>query len=296
MAMARSTSGTISSEGLRDHERCRAIAIFVTIRWALAVCVLLVGIVTPLATHADDAPAREKSAAEDEQEPPSGSSDALDPLRDAAEPCAPDIRHCFGLHIHVGRSHDGSPVVSPEWARRQIATANRHFGPADVGFEIDSVDPLDDGQQTVHSRTDRDQLGRDRYTRGPIHVFFVEQLDNVDADGEIRGVHWRDRDDRSHRWVIVSAISTDSVLAHELGHFFGLGHSEYAISIMNKSRRAEPPFDERTFHDDEIETIAKRRDRMIDSERLTNRASATPASPDGSSDGARTDSDDASAD
>jgi hypothetical protein len=86
-------------------------------------------------------------------------------------------------------------------------------------------------------------------------VFVVGQLDDVDEEGAIAyGVTWHGRKD-DRKYLIVSAQALERTLAHELGHFFGLPHSSYAISIMNKSDRKEPPVDQRTFADEEIDAM-----------------------------------------
>jgi hypothetical protein len=83
-------------------------------------------------------------------------------------------------------------------------------------------------------------------------VFLVGPVDDVDVAGNfVFGVTWRAR--RSDRkYIILSAAALERTLAHELGHVFGLPHSTYAISIMNKTPRDQPPVDERTFADEEI--------------------------------------------
>lgn len=64
------------------------------------------------------------------------------------------------------------------------------------------------------------------------------------------GVTWWTTDDR--KLIILLTQAWERTLAHELGHFFGLPHSKYAISIMNKTPREEPPLEERTFHEKEL--------------------------------------------
>jgi hypothetical protein len=86
-------------------------------------------------------------------------------------------------------------------------------------------------------------------------------------------VHWRERADRTHRWVILSKIAGSLVLSHELGHFFGLPHSTYEISLMNKTLRPTPP-GELTFAAPEVEIMRKHRDRMLRSKLLLGREAA----------------------
>ena len=93
----------------------------------------------------------------------------------------------------------------------------------------------------------------------------VRQLDDVDIIGNLLyGVHWRKRGDRSQRWIILSARDeSGATLAHEMGHFFGLPHSTYDVSIMNKAPRPSPPWTERVFADPEQARMRRERDRML---------------------------------
>src|SRR5690606_9293769 len=110
----------------------------------------------------------------------------------------------------------------------------------DVNFEIVAASPLPISALEVSTRAERDALAP-HFTRGVAHVFVVGRLADVDVAGaEIRGVHWRLRGDRSRRWVILSKIAGSLVLTHELGHFFGLPHSDHDISVMNKTPRPPP--------------------------------------------------------
>jgi hypothetical protein len=172
---------------------------------------------------------------------------APDDLPDAASfpRCDPVARHCFGLHLYVAGPAD-APVVGHAWLALQLREANRLFAPSGIGFEVEAVDRPAEDRTRVHDKTARDALGRERYARGTIHVFVVERLDDVDVEGEeIRGVHWRDRADRSRRWIILSGIAPQLVLAHELGHYFGLAHSRERGSVMSKAPNDPTPYLER---------------------------------------------------
>jgi hypothetical protein len=180
--------------------------------------------------------------------------DDLDAVRHAAPACDHERAHCFGIQLHIAADEHGL-VTTPEWLAAQLLTANRHFARLDVGFQLAGVDELPASAVHIQTRRDRDDLATDRLGGKLIHVFVVGQLDDVDEEGAIAyGVTWHGRKD-DRKYLIVSAQALERTLAHELGHFFGLPHSSYAISIMNKSDRKEPPVDQRTFADEEIEAM-----------------------------------------
>ena len=159
--------------------------------------------------------------------------------------------HCIGIRLHVTVA-DSGPIVAPDWLASQLAVANRHFASLDVGFQVVEIDALPASTAHIGTPGDRDSLAADRLGSGAIHVFIVGRLDDVDREGQIiRGVTWRTRKDE-RKFVIVSVAAPDRVLAHELGHFFGLPHSTAAMSIMNKRERKQPPVEQRTFTDAEI--------------------------------------------
>ena len=185
-------------------------------------------------------------------------------FRDAVPACEADRKHCFGIELFVV-VEGGGPVQTPSWIAKQIAHANRLFEPVEVAFELADVHFVSSTWAHVHSRLDRDRLGRRERTPGRIHVFMVRQLDDVDIEGNLLyGVHWRDRADTAHRWIIVSARdSSSTVLAHEMGHYFGLPHSSYDVSVMNKQPRQVPSWPDRIFADPELAKARQHRDRMI---------------------------------
>jgi len=182
------------------------------------------------------------------------SPEELAAVRRAASGCEKTRAHCFGLALHIAADPRGL-VVSPDWVAAQVATANRHFARLDVGFQLAGVDLLPATAVHIETRRDRDELASDGLGGKLVHVFVVGQLDDVDTEGAVVwGVTWHQhRDD--HKYLIVSSQALERTLAHELGHFFGLPHSSYAISIMNKTERTEPPMDQRTFADEEIEAM-----------------------------------------
>ena len=187
----------------------------------------------------------------------------------------------FGLRVMVAEV-DGEPVVDEEWVAERIGWANRIFEPATIDFRQGSREPLAEEHADLISRSDRHALGP--LVEGTlIHVFVVRSLANVDVDGDfIRGVHWRSRrggdgpgGSRRH-YVILSSIAGPTVLAHELGHFFGNPHSDTPGNIMSYSRGSGPPFFDRA----QLGRIRRHRERFLRTRELVpfGAASSTSAS------------------
>jgi len=178
----------------------------------------------------------------------------------AAPGCDPARAHCFAIQLHV--AVDADLVAPPDFIATQVAEANRLFAVIDVGFRVVGVDALPASAFRIANRADRDELAAHRTGGTLIDVFIIGKLDDIDEpDGIIRGVTWRIKDGR--KYILVSNIAPSRTLAHELGHFFGLPHSTYAISIMNKKKRDEPPPEQRTFAPQEVSAMRDNLKRML---------------------------------
>jgi hypothetical protein len=131
--------------------------------------------------------------------------------------------------------------VQPEgWIAAQIASAEKLFAPIGIHFRWTMKKPLKRGH--LETRADRDALASELET-GVINVFVVESLRDVDEPDRYRmGVCWRRGDGKP--FVIVASNARPTVLAHELGHFFGNGHSTVPNNVMSYVRTdAEVFFD-----------------------------------------------------
>jgi len=183
----------------------------------------------------------------------------LEALARAASPCDAAVAHCIGIKLHVAVDGQGA-VAQADWIARQLASADRHFAPLGVGFQITGTDALPEAAARIEDARERTQLAR-RVAGTVIDVFVTAQLDDIDKqDGVIYGVTWPAG---GKKFVIVSTMAWERTLAHELGHVFGLPHSSHAISIMNKTERKEPPVEQRTFHPDELAAMRGQLARML---------------------------------
>lgn len=186
----------------------------------------------------------------------------------AAQPCAAQ-RLCVAVDLHVIEEPGKVAVREATWWQSQLNHAKKLFAPAGVDFRLRSVVRLQAAQGDVLTREHRDAFLSEAKSSDGIDVFLVRSLADVDKKGAfIRGVHWRRRDQVQRRWVILSSIAEPEVLAHEFGHFFGLPHSTYRVSVMNKRPRKLPAWKDRVFAPPELRKIRQHRDRMVGSARL----------------------------
>ena len=184
----------------------------------------------------------------------------LESLTRAAPRCDAARAHCFGLALHIAIGEHG-PVAMADWVTAQLAQVNKHFATLDVGFEIASAAPLAASAVRVEDRRERDALGA-TIAGAVVDVFVIQQLDDIDKAGAIAwGVTWPGRGGR--KFIIISTQAWERTLAHELGHVFGLPHSTYPISIMNKTQRDDPPPERRTFADEEIAAMRPQLARLV---------------------------------
>jgi hypothetical protein len=199
----------------------------------------------------------------------------LEALVKTAPRCDPARKHCFGLRLHVAVGEQGV-VAAADWVARQLEFANRHFAAIDVGFQVAGVSTLPASAARIEDASERTSLAP-LVAGTVIDVFVTGQLDDIDIKGGIiYGVTWPTG---AKKYVIISAMAWERTLAHEFGHVFGLPHSNYAISLMNKRQREKPPLEERTFHPDEIATMKVQLARMLREKVIADMAPAPAPAP-----------------
>ena len=140
----------------------------------------------------------------------------------------------FPLRVSIAADAAGAPLATPEWLASQLAAARELFAPFGVAFARTDGPALDAAVAHVETRANRDAFAA-RAAAHVIDVFVVESLRDVDEKVRMRrGVHWH-APSGAH-YLIVVAGAPPTVLAHELGHYFGNPHSRVADNVMSYER------------------------------------------------------------
>lgn len=131
---------------------------------------------------------------------------------------------------------NNQPVRNDDWIDAQIAEAAALFSLCGVSFKKAQSRTMDSRYAHLQTRKDRDAL-KEEMAKGHINVMVVNTLKDVDDPSLYRmGVHWRPQSDLKKHFVIVAASAMQTTLAHELGHFFGNGHSSVKNNVMSYDR------------------------------------------------------------
>jgi hypothetical protein len=139
---------------------------------------------------------------------------------------------------------EGEAVVDQAWLDERVKWSDEVFGKHGVTFEVVRRRSLAEKHAKLETRSDRHALGalvEDKV----VNCFIVKSLRDVDDPGVRyrQGVHWRPQGYPEKHFVVVSSIAGMTVLAHELGHFFGnRRHSKTPGNLMSYTRGDGDPF------------------------------------------------------
>lgn len=154
---------------------------------------------------------------------------------------SPPIVRPIQLSIAVA-STGGAPVQDAAWIDAQIAEAQRVYNPLGIYFRKAEVRSLDPEHAELETRADRDALAKHLH-KGFINVFVVSSLRDVDDGKSLRmGVHWAPNGDLRKHYIIVAATARFTTTAHEIGHYFGLPHSQVPDNLMSYTRTGADVF------------------------------------------------------
>lgn len=147
----------------------------------------------------------------------------------------------FGLSIGVA-TENGEPVQDEAWIAAQVEVAEGLLGPLGVHVRWEKEKTLAEKYARLETRSDRDALTSELEGK-LVNVMIVASLRDVDDPSLYRmGVCWRHSKSPGTPYLVVSKTARPSVLAHELGHYFGNPHSLVTDNIMSYSRTGGPVF------------------------------------------------------
>ncbi|QQR88966.1 MAG: hypothetical protein IPJ88_12150 [Myxococcales bacterium] len=147
--------------------------------------------------------------------------------------------HLTVVPVAVAVAQEGGKAVADKpWLEQRIAVANALFSAHGLKFKLISIKTLPARHSRLLSRDDRDALGV-YVKKGVLNLFVVAYSKDVDDPSQKRrGVHWHQRSATNKHFVILANYSSPTVLAHELGHFFGNPkHSDVPDNLMSYTRR-----------------------------------------------------------
>jgi len=165
---------------------------------------------------------------------------------------SPPAATTFSLRVSIAVDDAGKPLADAAWLAAEIDAAEALFEPFGVRFAKADGAPLEARVAHVETRADRNALAS-HVTPHVIDVFVVGSLRDVDDPTQVRrGVHWHAPSGAHYLILVASAPRT--VLAHELGHYFGNPHSHVLDNVMSYERSGAPVF----FDADQGKRIAAR--------------------------------------
>ena len=141
------------------------------------------------------------------------------------------VRFHFPWRAGEGPIDETEVETELDRANAIFASAGIAFAPSRPAIRLDASAP-----RAARTRDDRDVLVRSG--SGPeVHVFVVDELLDIDeADRRRMGVHWRVRNDHARHGILLASYAPPTVLAHELGHYFGNPHAHAPDDLMSYVR------------------------------------------------------------
>jgi len=147
------------------------------------------------------------------------------------------------LTVHLAASEE-HPAATMRRLERGLAETNAAMKPYGLRVKVRELRRMPEGYGSITRRRDRRRIAGYAPPDGSVHVFMVDTLElrgGRRGDRSVRGLHWRYRGIlrrfRQREYVVVSSDAPSTTLAHELGHRFGLNHSEAEENLMCSCRR-----------------------------------------------------------
>jgi len=145
------------------------------------------------------------------------------------------------VHLAASEEHPAKTMRRLDVALDQANAAMKVYG---VRVKVRELRRMPEGYGSITRRRDRRKIASYAPPDGSVHVFMVDTLElraGRRGDRSVRGLHWRYRGllRRLHQreYLVVSSDAPSTTLVHEIGHLFGLSHSESEENLMCSCRR-----------------------------------------------------------
>jgi hypothetical protein len=167
----------------------------------------------------------------------------------------------FALTVHVASA---APGDSDRRVAAIIGTANAHFAAAGIDFRETERRTLPDSFAVLETQRERHLLKK-YFKRNTINVFLLDEIrdptpsaatrkaaawQGFEPTGLLAGAHIEYLSQKPRTYIILSRARSSLILAHELGHFFGAGHSKDPSNIMSYGA------DRQSFDEKQLTTFA----------------------------------------
>ncbi len=143
------------------------------------------------------------------------------------------------VHLAASEEHPASTMLRLEQGLKQANRALERFG---VEVKVRELLRMPGGYNSITRRRDRRRIAGYATPNGSVHLFMVDKLElrRGRQARSVRGLHWRYRGFirrlRKREYVVVSGDAPSTTLIHEIGHLFGLSHSESDENLMCSCR------------------------------------------------------------
>lgn len=146
-------------------------------------------------------------------------------VKDFAEKKKSLMRDQVPVTIHIAEAIQGASGLSSERIKSELQKANGYFRDSGIEFYLCGAPRIIFGDQS-YMRSNADALNNQNHISNTLNIYFVEQVTDPNSSlGGFAFFPWTRTP--ATRYVIMSwnFANVAGVLAHELGHFYGLFHT-----------------------------------------------------------------------